>query len=229
MVQWNALTGRRRQAPARATYVERTGNHPFPKTLQSMGADLLIGIKKQPVRLAPTPRPLGKVIGAITNPQAIGPNQSTVGGVIDLGERDKEDAMNMRVRQLWAPVLSTVLISVAVQSVAMRVPQLPPWVFFTRNGVSIVLAPLWMLALPFIGALGAWLSLRAGGQYPRPPADGAGLSLVERRHPDAGGSAVDDHRTPLLAEHQAGAPQLAVGWSAGSGAGSLPRSVWTTT
>jgi hypothetical protein len=70
--------------------------------------------------------------------------------------------MNMRVRQLWAPVLSTVLISVAVQSVALRVPQLSPWVFFTRNGVSIVVAPLWMLALPFIGALGAWLSLRAG-------------------------------------------------------------------
>jgi hypothetical protein len=71
--------------------------------------------------------------------------------------------MNMRIRQLWAPVLSTVLASVSVQSVALRVPQLPPWVFFTRNGVSIVLAPLWMLALPFIGALGAWLSLRAGG------------------------------------------------------------------
>ena len=26
-----------------------------------------------------------------------------------------------------------------------------------------MLPPLWMLALPFIGALGAWLSLRAGG------------------------------------------------------------------
>jgi hypothetical protein len=71
--------------------------------------------------------------------------------------------MSMRLRQLWAPVLFTALISVAVQFVALRVPQLPPWVFFTRNGVSIVLAPLWMLALPFIGALGAWLSLRAGG------------------------------------------------------------------
>ena len=69
----------------------------------------------------------------------------------------------MRVRRLWAPLLSTFLISVSVQFVALRVPQLPPWVFFTRNGVSIVLAPLWMLALPFIGALGAWLSLRAGG------------------------------------------------------------------
>jgi len=58
----------------------------------------------------------------------------------------------MRVRRLWAPVLSTFLISVSVQFVALRVPQLPPWVFFTPNGVSIVLAPLWMLALPFIGA-----------------------------------------------------------------------------
>ena len=77
--------------------------------------------------------------------------------------REKEDAMNMRVRQLWAPVLSTLLVSVSVQFVALRVPQLPPWVFFTRNGVSIVLAPLWVLALPFIGALGASLSLRAGG------------------------------------------------------------------
>jgi hypothetical protein len=38
----------------------------------------------------------------------------------------KENAMNMRVRQLWAPVLSTFLISVAVQFVALRVPQLPP-------------------------------------------------------------------------------------------------------
>jgi hypothetical protein len=103
--------------------------------------------------------------------------------------------MTMRVRQVWAPVLSTFLVSVSVQFVALRVPQLPPWVFFTRNGVSIVLAPLWMLALPFIGALGASLSLRAGGEYPRPPADRAGLSLVDRRHPDAGGSAVDGHRT----------------------------------
>ncbi len=73
------------------------------------------------------------------------------------------DAMNMRVRQLWVPVLCTSLVSVAVQFVALRVPQLPPWVFFTRNGVSIVVAPLWLLTLPFIGALGAWLSLRAGG------------------------------------------------------------------
>ena len=71
--------------------------------------------------------------------------------------------MNMRVRQLWAPVLSTFLVSVSMQFVALRVPQWPPWVFFTPDGVSIVLPPLWLLALPFIGALGAWLSLRADG------------------------------------------------------------------
>ena len=40
--------------------------------------------------------------------------------------REKEDAMNMRVRQLWAPLLSTLLVSVSVQFVALRVPQLPP-------------------------------------------------------------------------------------------------------
>ena len=43
--------------------------------------------------------------------------------------------MNMRVRQLWAPVLSTFLVSVSVQFVALRVPQSPPWVFFTRRRV----------------------------------------------------------------------------------------------
>jgi hypothetical protein len=40
----------------------------------------------------------------------------------------REDGMNMRVRQLWAPVLSTFLVSVSLQFVALRVPQLPPWV-----------------------------------------------------------------------------------------------------
>jgi hypothetical protein len=71
--------------------------------------------------------------------------------------------MNMRVRQLWAPVLSTFVVSVSVQLVALCVPQLPPRVFFTPNGVSIVVAPLGMLGLPFIGALGGALSQRGGG------------------------------------------------------------------
>src|SRR5262245_15817647 len=71
--------------------------------------------------------------------------------------------MNLRVRQFWAPVLTTFLVSGSVQFVALSVPQLPPWVFFTRNGAAIVVAPPWRLARPFVGALGAWLSLRAGG------------------------------------------------------------------
>jgi hypothetical protein len=45
-------------------------------------------------------------------------------------QREREDG-NMRVRQLWAPVLSTFLVSVSVQFVALRVPQLPPWVFLS--------------------------------------------------------------------------------------------------
>lgn len=36
-------------------------------------------------------------------------------------------------------------------------------VFFAPNHVSLVLARLWLLALPFIGAMGAWLSRRSGG------------------------------------------------------------------
>src|SRR5204862_5586759 len=35
-------------------------------------------------------------------------------------------------------------------------------------------------------------------EYPRPPADRAGPSLVDGRHHDPGGCAVADHRTPLL-------------------------------
>lgn len=71
--------------------------------------------------------------------------------------------MSMRVQLVWAPALSTFLVSLAVQFAALTVPQLPPWVLFTRNRVAIVLAPLWILALPFVGALGASLSRRAGG------------------------------------------------------------------
>ena len=100
---------------------------------------------------------------ALISDDNIGPSYVHWKRIAESIEPEKQNAMNMRVRRLWAPVLSTVLISVSVQYVALRVPQLPPWVFFTRNGVAIVLAPLWMLALPFIGALGAWLSLRAGG------------------------------------------------------------------
>ena len=44
----------------------------------------------------------------------------------------------MRIRQLWAPVLFTSLISVAVQFVALRVPQLPPWVFFSGRAVRVI-------------------------------------------------------------------------------------------
>src|SRR4051794_32016965 len=67
-------------------------------------------------------------------------------------EREKQDAMSMRVRQLWAPVLSTFphLGCGAVRSAA-RAAVATLGIFHAEWRIDRV-APLWMLALPFVGA-----------------------------------------------------------------------------
>lgn len=105
----------------------------------------------------------------------------------------------MRVRQLWAPVLSTYLVSVSAQFVALRVAVATLGIFHAEwridragadvdAGAAIHRRP-WSLALP-----------ARRREYPRPPAGRAGLSRVERKHPDAGGSAADGHplATPIV-------------------------------
>jgi len=87
----------------------------------------------------------------------------------DLGRRIqvartlKENSMNDRVRQLWFPGFLTFLLSTGLLAMMeifgpkdwalMRVGQPPMVLFFIP----------WLFSLPLIGALGAYLSHRAGG------------------------------------------------------------------
>lgn len=77
--------------------------------------------------------------------------------------RTKENMMNDRVRQLWLPGFLTFLLSACLLALnqifgpkpwaLMKVGQLPMVLFFIP----------WLLSLPLVGAVGAYLSQRAGG------------------------------------------------------------------
>ena len=81
--------------------------------------------------------------------------------------RMKENTMTNRVRQFWFPSLLTLLLSMGllmlIQSFGPN-----PWIAARRSGWSLI-APVpvvylpWLFLLPFIGAMGAYLSNRAGG------------------------------------------------------------------
>jgi hypothetical protein len=81
--------------------------------------------------------------------------------------RTKENAMTNRVKQFWLPSLLTLFLSMGllmlIQSFGPN-----PWIAARRSGWSLI-APVaviylpWLFLLPLIGALGAYLSNRAGG------------------------------------------------------------------
>ncbi|PYT63561.1 MAG: hypothetical protein DMG42_36110, partial [Acidobacteria bacterium] len=77
--------------------------------------------------------------------------------------RTKENSMNDRVKQLWLPGFVTFLLSMSLLALneifgpkpfaLMKVGQLPMVLFYIP----------WLLSLPLVGALGAYLSHRAVG------------------------------------------------------------------
>lgn len=81
--------------------------------------------------------------------------------------RTKENVMTNRVKQFWLPSLLTLFLSMGllmlIQSLGPN-----PWIVARRSGWSLI-APVaviylpWLFLLPFIGAMGAYLSNRAGG------------------------------------------------------------------
>jgi hypothetical protein len=85
--------------------------------------------------------------------------------------RKKEFTMTKRVGQFWLPALLTLLLSMALLAL-IQIFGPHPWVATaTPRGWRFV-APVavvyisWLFTLPFVGALGAYLSNRAGG-HPR--------------------------------------------------------------
>lgn len=81
--------------------------------------------------------------------------------------RTKENMMTNRVKQFWLPSLLTLFLSMGLlMLIQLFGPH--PWAVSMKSGWSLI-APVamvylpWLFSLPLIGALGAYLSLRAGG------------------------------------------------------------------
>jgi len=81
--------------------------------------------------------------------------------------KTKENIMTNRVKQFWLPSLLTLLLTMGIlMLIQLFGPH--PWMVARKNGwtlvapVAVVYLP-WLLSLPVIGAMGAYLSRRAGG------------------------------------------------------------------
>jgi hypothetical protein len=81
--------------------------------------------------------------------------------------KTKESIMTNRVKQFWLPGLLTMLLTMGLlMLIQLFGPN--PWMVARKSGWSLI-APVavvylpWLLSLPVIGAMGAYLSNRAGG------------------------------------------------------------------
>ena len=70
--------------------------------------------------------------------------------------------MNNRVRQFWLPGLLTITLSMGLLAVA-EIYGPKPWILRSGNPPVMVVHIPWLLGLPVVGAIGAFLSRRAGG------------------------------------------------------------------
>jgi hypothetical protein len=77
--------------------------------------------------------------------------------------RTKENIMNDRVRQLWLPGLLTFALSMVLQELVQKFGPKPLIVSLDRGTPVLMFYTGWLLFLPLAGALGAYLSKRAGG------------------------------------------------------------------
>src|SRR6267378_7091276 len=81
--------------------------------------------------------------------------------------KTKENSMTNRVKQFWLPSLVTMLLTMGLLAL-IQIFGPNPWVIARKSRWSLV-APVavvylpWLLSLPVIGAMGAYLSNRAGG------------------------------------------------------------------
>jgi hypothetical protein len=75
--------------------------------------------------------------------------------------KSEEDAMNHRTKVLWLPGMATLLGASALLAVIQFAGFQPRLVWFGRHAMLFYWH--WLVALPFFGALGAYLSQRARG------------------------------------------------------------------
>jgi hypothetical protein len=76
--------------------------------------------------------------------------------------KKREDIMQDRVRQLWFPGFLTLTLSMSLLMLFLRSGLQPKIVAWSEPGTVLFYVP-WLITLPLFGALGAYLSQRAGG------------------------------------------------------------------
>jgi hypothetical protein len=76
--------------------------------------------------------------------------------------RRKENIMSNRVRQFWLPGFATLFLSTILLALT-EIYGPKPWIMsWGQPPVAVIYIP-WLFCLPFVGAVGAYLSYRAGG------------------------------------------------------------------
>ena len=77
--------------------------------------------------------------------------------------RSGKHTMTNRVTQLWLPGLAAFVLSGGILAL-MQILHLKAWILTKNGGLTIaVLYVWWLILLPLVGAVGAYLSWRAGG------------------------------------------------------------------
>src|SRR5215467_4903916 len=80
--------------------------------------------------------------------------------------RTGKDTMTNRVTQLWLPGLLTFALSMGLLAIAQKFGPRPIVLELGKGTPILMLYPSWLMILPLAGALGAYLSKRAGGSVP---------------------------------------------------------------
>jgi hypothetical protein len=83
--------------------------------------------------------------------------------------KTKENSMSDRVKQFWLPSFLTLLVSMGLLAL-IQIFGPSPWIVARHDGspwrliapVAVIYVP-WLLCLPLVGAMGAFLSRRSGG------------------------------------------------------------------
>src|SRR6266850_5601931 len=76
--------------------------------------------------------------------------------------KEREDLMHNRLRQLWFPGFLTLTFSTGLLPMLLKLGLRPRTVSWSGPETILFYVP-WLLTLPLFGALGAYISLRAGG------------------------------------------------------------------
>lgn len=76
--------------------------------------------------------------------------------------RRKENIMSNRVRQVWLPGFATLFLSTILLALT-EIYGPKPWIISWGHPPVLLIYIPWLFCLPFVGAVGAYLSYRAGG------------------------------------------------------------------